>query len=233
MCLRRRLAGGDVDQRCTTSEPLCVTSPGGGLAALQICAALVLVCYWTLDNSLTRVLDSCLFVVFLLQAESVHYYLLNTARRGLDLIMVKIKRLWHAITNALRSPYIAKAPKAAEDGLLLGSQDLHTTILSFVDEGSEARASRVSTAWARLRGWICELAGPTLVNVGRDHRANSISAGRDNEDEDGEDSDDWEDIDEDSDGSDSPYYAYGGQESVRMGRVALYIAATGERYRMR
>ena len=53
------------------------------------------------------------------------------------------------------------------------------------------------------------------------------------EDEDGEDSDDWEDVDEDSDGSDSPYYAYGGQESVRMGRVALYIAATGERYRMR
>ena len=94
-----------------------------------------------------------------LQAESVHYYLLNTARRGLDLIMARIKRLWHAITNALRSPYIAKAPKAAEDGLLLGSQDLHTTILSFVDEGSEARAARVSSAWARLRGWICELPG--------------------------------------------------------------------------
>ena len=73
--------------------------------------------------------------------------------------MARIKRLWHAITNALRSPYIAKAPKAAEDGLLLGSLDLHTTILSFVDEGSEARASRVSSAWARLRGWICELPG--------------------------------------------------------------------------
>ena len=78
---------------------------------------------------------------------------------------------------------------------------------------------------------LCAIAGPTLVSAGRDHRANSISAGRDNEDEDGEDSDDWEDIDDDED-SDGNYYVYG-EEPVRMGRVALYIAATGERYRMR
>ncbi len=73
--------------------------------------------------------------------------------------MARIKRLWHAITSALRSSPSTQAPRAAEEGLLLGSQDLHTTILSFVDEGSEARASRVSSAWARLRGWICELPG--------------------------------------------------------------------------
>ena len=49
-----------------------------------------------------------------------------------------------------------------------------------------------------------------------------------------EGSDNDEEIDG-SDASDAPYYVYSneGPEPVRMGRVALYIAATGERYRMR
>ena len=73
---------------------------------------------------------------------------------------------WRPVSIALQSSdsgsaaaRTARAPMVVEEDLLLGSLDLHATILSFVDDASEERASLVSSAWARLRGWICELPG--------------------------------------------------------------------------
>ena len=79
---------------------------------------------------------------------------------------------WRAVSSALRSSDSgsavarnARAPVVLEEALLLGSLDLHATILSFVDDASEDRASLVSSAWARLRGWICELPGVVRTAV--------------------------------------------------------------------